>query len=105
MQRRFEHPLVELQIKPALELEAGVTNCTAQLETHLAVQRDARLIVRVDATNQGVIVLVPGSTDQLHQHSLADPPTAMSTLDVDRVLDGVLVGRPVAERSVGTEAQ
>lgn len=67
------------------------------------VQRNAARVRGINAANHAVHVPFAGSKDQLLHHPATQARAAMVLVNVDRVLHGVLVGRPGPERSEAAE--
>src|SRR5688572_8658404 len=103
--RSIENELVEIEIEPAAELEAGVPDTAAELESESLVERDADVVGGIDAANHVVILLFSRSRDERLEQQFPDAPSTAVLVHVDRVLDGVLVGRPVSEWAVRREPE
>src|ERR1051325_3639939 len=55
--RRGQDQLIEGQIEPASELEAGLPDRAAVRESETLVQSDARCVRGIDAADQNVVIL------------------------------------------------
>src|SRR6185295_15501409 len=102
---RAQNQLIELQVQPASELEAGLPDLTAEREPELLVHLDGDRIVSIDSANHHVIVLRLRALDERLEQEAADTASAAVTLHIDGVLDGVLVGGALAEHAVRGKAE
>ena len=75
------------------------------VKPELLVQPDAHGVGRVDAAYQDVVVLLFGGLDDGLEQRASHALAAKTRIHVDRMLDGVLVGRPFAELAIAGEAQ
>src|SRR5258708_8098966 len=99
MSRRIEDELVKAQIQPPAKFETNVRHRCGSLESKTFVQGHAAGIGRIDAADQDVVILLPGALDDLFEQELSDPSTPICLRHVQRMLDGVFVGRNWAQRA------
>lgn len=90
--------LVDRHVQPTVELAPRFFQGAGVLEAHLSVQRDADFVAAVDDAHHQVKTLGPCLLDELLKQGAPQAFAAVVSVNVDRVLDGVLVGREGAER-------
>ena len=97
MRGSLQQQLIKAQVQPSAKFEAHLLEGPRVHEAELPVQRDARCVVDVDTADQDVILPLRCRLDPMPEERASDTLTAAIFVDIDRVLDGVLIGGPRPE--------
>ena len=89
------HALHDHDVEPPAELAADLAFGADDLEAAPPVQRDRRVVPADDPCDHRVVPVLLGEPDELGEQLAADPGAAMVGADVDRVLHGREVRRPL----------
>src|SRR5690242_192174 len=103
--RCLQDQLVERQVEPASELESRLLHDAAGSEAQALVQFDAHGVGGIYATHHDVVLLLLRRLDHGLEQATSDSLAAETAIHIHGMLDGVLVGRPRAERTVTRESE